>query len=193
MGSYIEEFQDQREKESDVVVTIDGPSGSGKGTLAEQIADILNVKHFSASDIFYSIAEERGISHVELSEKAEKDVDLEVDHKTLERGLKNDCVIDSRIASWVLGDYSDLRIYLEADTEERARRIAEREGKNKEEVIKETERRDKENQRRYKNYYNIDPEDKSIYDILINNTNMDIEEQREVIEQILEESKLIQK
>jgi cytidylate kinase len=193
MESYIEEFQDQREKESDIVVTIDGPSGSGKGTLAEQIADILNVKHFSASDIFYSIAEERGISHVELSEKAEKDVDLEVDRKTLERGLKNDCVIDSRIASWVLGDHSDLRIYLEADIEERARRIAEREGKNKEEAIKETERRDKENQRRYRKYYNIDSEDKSIYDILINNTDMDIEEQRKVIEQILEESKLIQK
>ena len=193
MGSYIEEFQDQREKESDIVVTIDGPSGSGKGTLAEQIADILNVKHFSASDIFYSIAEERGISHVELSEKAEKDVDLEVDRKTLERGLKNNCVIDSRIASWVLGDHSDLRIYLEADMEERARRIAEREGKNKEEVIKETERRDKENQRRYRNYYDIDPEDKSIYDILINNTDMDIEEQRKVIEQILEETSLIQK
>lgn len=190
MGSYIEEFQDDREKNSDVVATIDGPSGSGKGTLAEQVADELGVKHFSASDMFYAIADERGISHVELSKQAGKEVDIEVDRKTLERGLKNDCVIDSRIASHVLGDYSNLKIYLTADTDERARRIATRENKNFDKVLEETKKRDKENNRRYENYYGIDAEDKSIYDVLIDNTDMDIEEQRKLVEEIIDESGL---
>lgn len=193
MESYIEEFKKQREKESDLVVTIDGPSGSGKGTLAEQIADELGIKHFSASDVFYAIADERGISHVELSKKADKQVDLEVDRKTLERGLKNDCVIDSRIASYVLGSYSDLRIFLAAEAEERARRISEREEKEFEKVLEETRERDLENKRRYNEYYDIDTEDKSIYDVLIDNTDMDIEEQRELVNKIVEESGLRKK
>jgi cytidylate kinase len=131
MGSYIEEFQkEDRTKESSVVITVDGPSGpsgAGKDTLAEYIASEIGLVHFSASDVFYSIAEERGISHVELANRADKQVDLEVDRRTLERGLENNCVIDSRIASWVLGDYSDLRIHVTADLEERAKRIAVRE------------------------------------------------------------------
>lgn len=190
MGSYIEEFQDDREKNSEIVVTIDGPSGSGKGTLAEQIADELGVKQFSASDVFYSIADERGITHVQLSEMAGKEVDLEVDRKTLERGLKNDCVIDSRIASHVLGDYSDLKIYLTANLKTRARRIATREDKDFDKILEETRRRDEENQRRYKEYYGIDTGDKSIYDVLIDNTDMDVEEQRILVEKIVNESVL---
>ena len=190
MESYIEEFQSKREKDSSVLVTIDGPSGSGKGTLAEQIADELGVRHFSASDVFYSIADERGISHVELSKQAGKEVDLEVDRKTLERGLKTNCVIDSRIASYVLGTYSDLKIYLTADLEERARRIAAREDKDLETVLEETRERDEENNRRYEEYYGIDTEDKSIYDVLIDNTDVDINEQQELVEKIVEESGL---
>ncbi|MFB6147939.1 MAG: AAA family ATPase, partial [Candidatus Nanohaloarchaea archaeon] len=112
MGSYIEEFQDGHEKQSEVIVTVDGPSGAGKGTIAEHISDVLGIEHFSASDVFYQIAEDRGISHVELAEQAEKEVDIEVDRRTLERGLEHSCVIDGRLPSWVLGDYSDLRIYV---------------------------------------------------------------------------------
>ncbi|MFB6144630.1 MAG: (d)CMP kinase [Candidatus Nanohaloarchaea archaeon] len=193
MGSYIEEFQEDREKKSDIVVTIDGPSGSGKGTLGEQIAEELGIKHFSASDVFYAIAEERGISHVELSKKAGKEVDLEVDRKTLERGLENDCVIDSRIASHVLGDYSDLKIFLTADLEERAERIAEREGKDREEVLEETRERDRENSRRYQEYYGIDTSEKKIYDLLIDNTDMDIKEQQKLVEQLVDETNLEEK
>lgn len=192
MGSYIEEFQEDREKESDIVVTIDGPSGSGKGTMAEQIAEILDIEHFSASDVFYSIAEERGISHVDLSKQAGKQVDLEVDRKTIERGLENDCVIDSRIASWVLGDHPDLKIRLDADLEERAERIAEREGKDAEKVREETEQRDSENSRRYKEYYGIDTSDPEIYDVLIDNTDMDVKEQRKLLEKLIEETGLKQ-
>ncbi len=186
MGSYIEEFQGDHEKNSDVVITVDGPSGAGKGTIADYIASKLGIYHFSASDVFYSIAEERGISHVELAKKADKQVDLEVDRRTLERGLENNCVIDSRISSWVLGDYSDLRIYVKADLEERAKRIAAREDIGYDQALEETKERDEENSRRYEDYYKIDTGDLDIYDVLVDNTDMSISEQEEYLDKILE-------
>lgn len=186
MGSYIKELQDDHEKKSDIVITVDGPSGAGKGTFAEHISQKLSVKHFSASDIFYKIAEERGLEDHELAEEAEKAVDLEIDRRTLERALEESCIIDSRIASWVLGDYADLKIHLSADVEERARRLAEREGYDTKEAKKIVEKRDREDYRRYQKYYGIDPEDLSIYDVLIDNTELSIEEQNRLIDKVLE-------
>lgn len=186
MGSYVEEFQGDNEKNSEIVITVDGPSGAGKGTIADYIASKLGIYHFSASDVFYSIAEERGISHVELAKKADKQVDLEVDRRTLERGLENNCVIDSRISSWVLGDYSDLKIHVKADVEERAKRIAAREDIEYEKALEETKERDKENSRRYEDYYGIDTGDVEFYDVLIDNSDMSISEQEEYLDKILE-------
>ncbi len=185
MGSLVEEFQGDYNKNSEIVITIDGESGAGKGTIADYIASKLGIYHFSASDVFHSIAEDRGISHVELAEQADKQVDLEVDRRTLERGLENNCVIDSRIASWVLGDYSDLRIYVTADLEERAKRIAAREDISYEKALENTEKRDEENSRRYNEYYDIDTENLDIYDVIIDNTEMSISEQEEQLDKIL--------
>lgn len=188
MKSFIQEFQGDHEKESDVVITVDGKSGAGKGTIADHIASRLKLAHFSASDVFYQIAEDRGISHVELARQADKEVDLEVDRRTLERGIQHNCVIDSRIASWVLGDYSDLRIFVKADLEERAKRIAAREDINLDKALEETEERDKENTRRYEDYYGIDTEDLEMYDLIIDNTEMSIQKQNELLDKTLKEN-----
>lgn len=188
MESYIKEFKDDHKKESEVVVTVDGPSGAGKGTIADHISSKMRINHFSASDVFYSIAEDEGISHVELAKRADKNVDLEVDRRTLERGLKLDCVIDSRIASWVLGSYSDLRIRLTASVEERAKRIAARDNQPYKQTLKETKERDKENSRRYKEYYGIDTDSRDIYDVCIDNTSMPIEDQKQKINQKLRDT-----
>ncbi len=188
MGSYIEELKTGREKNSDTVITIDGYAGSGKGTLAKQISGLTGLKHFSASDVFYQVAEERGLEDHELSEKAEKEVDLAVDKKTLERGLNQSCIIESRISSWVLGTHSDLRIRLTAETCERARRLAKREGMRIKEAKKIVEKRDREDARRYKKYYGLELDDYSIYDLIIDNTDMEIEKQKKLVEKALKQA-----
>lgn len=195
MGSYIEEFQDDREKNSELVITIDGPSGSGKGTLAKFIAEKLDLKYYSAGDFFRQIAAEKDLTVEELSERAGKEVDVEVDRRTLEKGLNENCVIESRIASKVLGDHSDFRIYVTADLEERARRVREdlknREneegGKDLEEVKEKIEKRDQDNNRRYQDYYSIDMWKSDIYDLILDNTELDIEEQEEKVDRVLKD------
>ena len=185
--SYIKEFQDEHKKRSDLVITIDGTSGAGKGTLAEHISEKLGIPHYSAGDFFRSIADDRDISVEELSKKADKQTDLEVDRRTLKKGLNESCVIDGRLPSWVLGDFSDLKIFLTADLEARSERVAGRENIAKEKARKKTEQRDQDNKRRYKNYYGIDTGELDIYDLVVDNSDLSIRKQNELVDKVLED------
>lgn len=185
MGSYIKEFQEERQKNSDIIVTIDGMAATGKGTLARFIAKQMDLEHFSASDVFYQVAEERDLEDHELSEEAEKDLDLEIDRRTLERALNQDCIVEGRIPSHVLGDYSDFHIRIQADTVERAKRLGGRENLDSEEAEKVVEKRDNEDSRRYKEYYGLDTSDLEIYDLVIDNTELEIKEQNKLVKKAL--------
>lgn len=197
MESKIPEFRDDHEKESDLVITIDGPSGAGKGTLAYFISETLDIPNYSAGDFFRELAKEKGLTVEELSEKADKETDIKVDKRTLEKGLEENCIIESRISSWVLGGYSDLKIYVTADLGERARRVyqdlevdareAEEGASTVDEVKDKIRKRDQDNKERYQKYYGIDVEDLEIYDLIIDNTDMHIEEQQELVEKALKE------
>lgn len=192
MGSRIEEFQNDHEKSSELVITIDGPSGAGKGTLADFIAEKLDINCYSAGDFFREIAKDKGLSLEELSEKADKETDVKVDRRTLEKGLNEDCLVESRIASWVLGDFSDLSIYVKADLEERAKRIysdleeqnreGEQEVSSLEEAKEKVRKRDEDDKERYEEYYGIDISNIQDYDLVIDNTHLSIERQNELIE-----------
>lgn len=186
MESYIEDFQKpDRERNSDIIITIDGMAATGKGTLAEFIAEKLSLNHFSASDVFYQVAEERGLEDYELSEEAEKEIDLEIDRKTLDRALNQNCVVEGRIPSHVLGSYSDFRIKITTETEERAERLAGREDMGKEKATEIVEKRDMEDSRRYKEYYGIETSDFTIYDLVIDNSELGIEEQNSLVKKAL--------
>lgn len=174
------------ERESELLITIDGKSGAGKGTLADHLSDFLDVDHYSAGDFFRSIAGERGLTVEELSERADKETDLEVDRRTFQRGLSESCVIESRISCHVLKEYSDLKIRLTAELDERSSRVAERDGISKEEARKRILKRDKDNRGRYMEYYGIDMENLEIYDIVIDNTELSIEETNKLIEKAVE-------
>ncbi|MFD1585527.1 (d)CMP kinase [Halorientalis brevis] len=161
-----------------MLITVSGPAGSGKSTLAAGLADALSVEHVSGGDIFRALADERGYSLVEFNKLAEEDDQIDRD---LDRRLRttaeerDDLVLESRLAGWMAGDYADLRIWLDAPFDVRVDRIADREGDPVDQVREsERERADSE-ALRYEEYYDIDIEDRSIYDLVVNTARWDAE------------------
>ena len=66
-----------------MIITISGKAGSGKSTVAKEIARKLELKHYSIGDLMRQMAKEKNISLSELGELAEKDdsIDKELDKK----------------------------------------------------------------------------------------------------------------
>ena len=79
------------------------------------------------------------------------------------------CVLGSRLAVWMLKE-ADLKVYLKLDDDIRAKRIFNREGGDIEEIRKFTAMRDSEDSRRYKKLYDIDNNEYSFVDLVIDAT-----------------------
>jgi len=159
-----------------MLITISGPAGGGKSTAASGLADALGYEHVSGGDIFRALADERGITTVELNRAAEADegIDRDLDRRlrTIARE-REDVVLESRLAGWMAGDYADFRLWLTAPFEVRVRRIADREDKSVDRAREETEARAESERLRYRKYYGVDIDDLSIYDLVLNTARID--------------------
>lgn len=154
-----------------MLVTISGPPGSGKSTVASTLADHLEYDHISGGDIFRGLAEDRGLTLEEFNELAEEDpqIDKDLDRQLRETARdRDDVVLESRLAGWMAGEYADIKIWLDAPLGIRARRIAEREDKTPAAARAETEKRERSETARYEDYYGIDFDDLTIYDLSVN-------------------------
>jgi cytidylate kinase len=154
-----------------MLLTLSGPAGSGKSTAAAALAEELGCEHVSGGDIFRELAAERDLTPLELNRLAEDDdqIDRDLDRRLREVAeTRDDVVLESRLAGWMAGDHADFRIWLDAPLSVRARRIAEREDKSVEEAREETTQRNASEAGRYEEYYGIDIDDLSIYDLALN-------------------------
>jgi len=159
-----------------MLITVSGPAGSGKSTLARSLADALDYDHVSGGDIFRSLAEERGMTPLELNKAAEEDdqIDRDLDRRLRDIAAeRDDVVLESRLAGWMAGDYADIKLWLTAPMDVRADRIAQRENKPFEQARDETAERSESEAQRYAAYYDIDFDDLSIYDLAINTARWD--------------------
>jgi cytidylate kinase len=154
-----------------MLITVSGPAGSGKSTFAAALADELGYEHVSGGDIFRSLADERGVSVVEFNRLAEKDdqVDRDLDRRLREIASERDeVVLESRLSGWMAGDHADIKVWLDAPLDVRIERIADREDSDPETARAETVERADSEARRYREYYGIDIDDRSIYDLVLN-------------------------
>ena len=154
-----------------MLLTVSGPPGSGKSTNAAAVAEAFDLDHVSGGDIFRDLAAERGLSPVEFNELAEEDdqIDRDLDARLREIAIEqDDLVLESRLAGWLAGDHADLKGWLDAPRAVRAERIADREEKPVDVAREETRRREDSEQKRYREYYNIEIADLGIYDLTVN-------------------------
>ncbi len=148
------------------IIAISGKSGCGNTTVSRLVAEMLGRKFINYT--FRRLAEEEGLSLAEILSLAKEDPswDRVLDSRQVELAHREDCVIGSRLAMWLLGD-ADLRVYLRASQGVRVDRIFSREGGDREEIARFTAARDKDDQRRYREIYGIDTEDLSSAHLVI--------------------------
>ncbi len=180
MGTYIEklkEFEKQLEiKKEGITITVSGLSGSGKSTVAKAISKAFNLELKSMGDIFREFAKEKGITIEEFSKTRNEDTDILLDKKTIELAKQGKIILVGRLTGWVAGDNADIKLWVDCEEDVRIKRVAKRENISEEEAKIRIEERDNADAQRYKELYGIDINDKSIYDILFDNTTATYEE-----------------
>ena len=152
------------------VITIGGLHGTGKSSAADNISKVFQLRRVSAGGIFRQLAAERGVTLEEFSRLAEEneDIDRELDGRIKEEAVKGNVMLDGQLAAWMAGEHADLKILLTAPLRTRVKRIAARDGVSYEDALHETETREMIERARYREFYNYDVSDLSIYDLIIN-------------------------
>lgn len=179
------------------IITIAGSLGSGKSSTAKKVSELLGYTHYSTGDFMRAIAEEKGISLVELSKVAENDssIDKALDDHNIAIGEKDKIVLDSRLGFHFIPD--SFKVFLELDPQIAAIRILkdkelnpnrskESDNFDTEEGISEKIKLRLDSERkRYKDLYNIeDHTAHNNFDLVINTKEIPLEEvSKKVIEE----------
>ncbi|MUV59161.1 (d)CMP kinase [Halogeometricum sp. CBA1124] len=154
-----------------MLLTVSGPPGAGKSTTVATLAEAFGLEHISGGDIFRQLAAERDMTAVEFNRLAEEDdqIDRDLDRRLRTIALeRDDVLLESRLAGWLAGDAADIRLWLDAPLDVRAKRIAAREDKSLDTAREETHAREESEALRYEEYYSIDITDLGIYDVTLN-------------------------
>ena len=166
-------------------IAISSKSGCGNTTVTTLLAEKLGYKMVNFT--FRQLAAERGVDFWTFCRMAEADddIDRELDRRQVEMAMaEENCVLGSRLAIWML-EKADLKVYLQATAETRAKRVLKREGGSLEERMAQTEMRDRNDRARYKRIYGIDNSDTSVADLVIDTDDRTPEEIVELISEKL--------
>jgi cytidylate kinase len=159
-----------------VVIAVSGQPGSGKTTLAREVAQALKVPLVSSGSLFRELAAKSGMDFLEFHKYAEAnpEIDKKIDSMAIELAKNGNVVLEGHLTAWVVRPYADLCIYLKASREIRAKRVATRYNKSFEEALREVTDREELNRKRYLAIYGIDIRDLSIFDLVLDTTYLSI-------------------
>jgi cytidylate kinase len=175
-----------------MIISISGLPGSGKSTVAKMLAEKLGFERIYMGAIFRKMADQKGVSILELMKMAETDssIDEEVDKYVAELGrIKDNFIIESRTAFHFIP--KSLKVFIKVDPKEGAERIfpdlkkeerkEEDKAKSAAALVQLLKDRTETDRGRYQKYYGIDFLDESNYDLIVDSTKIPPEKAMEKI------------
>lgn len=180
---------------SDLIISLNGQEGSGKSTIAKLLAEKFNIPRFYMGQFFRDMAQEKGMTLTEFRKICDQDpsLDKKVDDYVTELPTKHKkFIIESRTA-WHFIPQS-IKIYLQVDSKTAAKRIfdelTEKNNRGNEDtnldtlenIEKSILRRRVEDSDRYFSFYGIRQDAETNYDLIVDTTNLTI---NEVLEKII--------
>lgn len=178
-----------------MIITINGKPGSGKSTVAKKLAETFAFKHYYIGGMRRQAARERGLTLAEFNKLGETDesTDKEFDEYIAKVGREqDDFVVEGRTA-WHFIPQS-LKIFINVSEAEGARRIwgalrdksqadrnEDKDLKSYEDVLASTCARIQSDTLRYKKYYNLEIFDKRNYDLWLEATDLDPDEEFQAV------------
>jgi len=157
-----------------VLITISGLPGSGTTTVSRLVAEALGIERVPGGEVFRLMAAESDMTLAEFGVHAQghPEIDLELDARLEARAREGDCVIESRLAGWLVtrADLAATRVWVDCEDQVRAARVAEREGTSLAEALIDNAERSDLERARYKAVYDIDLDDRSTYDLVLDSS-----------------------
>ena len=167
-----------------MIISISGTPGSGKTTIAKELAKRLNYGHYSIGDIMDRIAKKRKIYLEDLVKIRQKDysIDKKVDDYQITLGKKKDnFVIDSRLGFYFIPNSFKIlfkcRLDVAAERIFNNQRETEKKYKTKEELKKALQKRMQDDKKIYKKIYGLsDFYSEKNFDLSIDTTELTVDE-----------------
>lgn len=163
-------------------IVISGWPAVGKTTIAGKLSEEFGLVMYNGGDILKMLAAEKGYSTARddwwdtadakkfmQERKSDPSFDKKVDKKLSDLVKKGDVVITSYTVPWLVKEESVIKLWLRGSPENRARRMANRDGISFAEAKKIIALRDDENKEIYRRMYGFHfGEDLTVFDYMLN-------------------------
>lgn len=175
-----------------MIITLSGLTGTGTTSVAKKLKEELGYEYIYAGQILRDEAERRGMSLLEFDKYLvdHLEFDKELDKKVVEFGRTHpNSILEGRISAWMVDKegLSALKILLTVSLDLAAERIFQRDNLSIEEAKNKISERDTVIFGRYKELYDIDPSDTSVYDHIIDTSKYSVDEEVEIIRALMKD------
>lgn len=150
---------------------INGLAGTGSTTVARMLAERFGWTHHYGGGIFRQMAAEadRTLEQYMADLADHPDRERGVDERLIGYALAGETVIESRVVAWLMpADTNALAVWLTCDDDVRVDRVMQRD--DHEDAKRRVEAREEIDANRYLALYGIDLADLSVYDVVIDTT-----------------------